>query len=50
MVPDTGLMDIADLKSKISINTAAVYFENPLFRWNETGAHEIVGLQKVMAR
>jgi glycine dehydrogenase subunit 1 len=28
---DTGLMDLQDLKNKISSNTAAVYFENPGF-------------------
>ena len=47
MVPDTGLMDIADLKSKISRNTATVYFENPTYLGGiETGAHEIVGIAK----
>lgn len=30
-VPETGLMDMADLKAKISNKTAAVYFENPSF-------------------
>jgi glycine dehydrogenase subunit 1 len=29
--PETGKMDIADLKSKISRNTAGVYFENPSY-------------------
>ena len=29
--PETGLMDLEDLKNKISSNTAAVYFENPTF-------------------
>ncbi len=28
---DTGLMDLNDLKAKISSNTAAVYFENPSY-------------------
>lgn len=28
---DTGRMDLEDLKSKVSENTAAVYFENPSF-------------------
>jgi glycine dehydrogenase subunit 1 len=30
-VSETGLMDIRDLKSKISSDTAGVYFENPSF-------------------
>lgn len=29
--PDTGQMDVEDLKSKISSSTAGVYFENPSF-------------------
>jgi len=29
--PETGLMDLDDLKSKISSNTAGVYFENPSY-------------------
>ncbi len=29
--PDTGKLDLADLKSKISEKTAGVYFENPSF-------------------
>jgi glycine dehydrogenase subunit 1 len=29
--PETGFMDLEDLKNKISSNTAAVYFENPTF-------------------
>ncbi|MEW6439393.1 MAG: aminomethyl-transferring glycine dehydrogenase subunit GcvPA [bacterium] len=29
--PDTGLMDLDDLKSKISSQTAAVFFENPSY-------------------
>ncbi|UCD81917.1 MAG: aminomethyl-transferring glycine dehydrogenase subunit GcvPA [Desulfobacterales bacterium] len=29
--PQTGLMDLDDLKDQISSNTAAVYFENPTF-------------------
>lgn len=29
--PDTGLMDLGDLKAKISSNTAGVYFENPSY-------------------
>lgn len=28
---DTGLMDMADLKSKLSKNVACVYFENPVY-------------------
>ena len=29
--PETGLINLGDLKTKISPNTAAVYFENPTF-------------------
>jgi len=29
--PETGMMDLEDLKSKIPSNTAAVYFENPSY-------------------
>lgn len=29
--PQTGQMDLADLRSKVSENTAAVYFENPSY-------------------
>jgi len=29
--PETGLLDLEDLKSKISSNTSAVYFENPSY-------------------
>lgn len=30
-IPETGLMDIEDLKSKMTGNTAGIYFENPSF-------------------
>jgi glycine dehydrogenase subunit 1 len=30
-LPETGLMDFEDLKSKISSDTAGIYFENPSF-------------------
>ena len=40
--PETGLMDLDDLKSKISSDTAAVYFENPsYFGFIETQGDEI---------
>ena len=40
--PDTGLIDLADLKAKISDNTAAVFFENPSYLgFLETQAAEI---------
>ncbi|MFP4082170.1 MAG: aminomethyl-transferring glycine dehydrogenase subunit GcvPA [Candidatus Aminicenantes bacterium] len=42
---DTGLMDIEDLKSKISSSTAAVYFENPSYLgFIETQGQEISDL------
>lgn len=38
----TGLLDIADLKAKLSDKTAAVYFENPSYLGSiETGAADI---------
>lgn len=38
----TGMMDLEDLKSKLSANTAAVYFENPSFLgFLETNGSEI---------
>ena len=43
----TGLLDIADLKSKISDKTAAVYFENPSYLGSiETGAAGICKIAK----
>jgi glycine dehydrogenase subunit 1 len=40
--PDTGLMDLVDLRAKISDQTAAVYFENPAYLgFVETQAKEI---------
>jgi glycine dehydrogenase subunit 1 len=40
--PDTGLMDLVDLRAKISDQTAAVYFENPAYLgFVETQAEEI---------
>ncbi|MBU7005752.1 aminomethyl-transferring glycine dehydrogenase subunit GcvPA [Phosphitispora fastidiosa] len=39
---DTGLLDLTDLKAKISSNTAAVYFENPSYLgFIETQGEEI---------
>jgi len=39
---DTGLLDLSDLKAKISSNTAAVYFENPSYLgFIETQGEEI---------
>ncbi len=44
---ETGEMDLADLKSKLSRETAAVYFENPGYLgFIETNAREIIGLAK----
>ncbi len=41
-VPELGLMDLADLKKKISQKTAAVFFENPAYLgFVETQAEEI---------
>jgi glycine dehydrogenase subunit 1 len=41
-VPESGLMDLADLKKKISQKTAAVFFENPAYLgFVETQAEEI---------
>ena len=58
--PETGMMDIVDLKSKISSNTAAVYFENPSYLGfiethgenissiaHENGALSIVGVDPI---
>ena len=43
MDPATGLMDLADLRAKVSDRTAAVYFENPTFLGGiELGAPDIV--------
>lgn len=43
----TGLMDLEDLKSKLSDQTAVVYFENPSYLgFLETQAEEIVSLTK----
>jgi glycine dehydrogenase subunit 1 len=40
--PDSGLIDLNDLKTKISANTAAVFFENPSYLgFVETQAAEI---------
>jgi len=57
---DTGLLDIGDLKSRISDKTAAVYFENPSFLGiiddqgetisdiaHENGALSIVGVDPI---
>ena len=44
-VPASGLMDLADLKVRISEKTAAVYFENPSsLGFIETQAAEIAGI------
>lgn len=41
-LPDSGLVDLADLGAKVSSNTAAIYFENPSYLgFIETGAEEI---------
>jgi len=43
--PDSGLMDLPDLKAKISTDTAAVFFENPSYLgFLETQAAEIASL------
>ncbi len=43
MEPATGLMDLADLRAKVSDRTAAVYFESPTFLGGiELGAPDIV--------
>ncbi|WP_088833037.1 aminomethyl-transferring glycine dehydrogenase subunit GcvPA [Paenibacillus tyrfis] len=43
--PDTGLLDMADLKAKLSANTAAVYIENPSYIGHiETQGREIAEL------
>lgn len=40
--PDTGLLDLADLKAKISNNSAGLYFENPSYLgFIETQGQEI---------
>lgn len=45
---DTGLMDIADLKSKFTKNTACVFFENPTyFGLIETRGKEICDLAHI---
>lgn len=47
MDPGTGLMDLDDLRAKLSDRTAAVYFENPTFLGAiETGAHDIASAAK----
>jgi len=47
MNQETGLIDLQDLKSKISDSTAVVYFENPTFLGSiESGAYEIVDIAK----
>jgi glycine dehydrogenase subunit 1 len=44
-LPESGLMDLDDLKAKIDASTAAVFFENPSFLgFLETQAAEIAGL------
>ena len=43
--PDSGLMDLTDLKEKISVKTAAVFFENPSYLgFIETQAAEIANI------
>jgi glycine dehydrogenase subunit 1 len=43
--PDTGLLDLTDLKAKLSADTAAVFFENPSYLgFLETQAAEIASL------
>ena len=43
MDPDTGLMDVSDLRARLSDRTAAVYFETPTFLGGiELGAPDIV--------
>jgi len=57
---DSGLMNLGDLKNKITRNTAAVYFENPTFTGfletqgaeisrigHDAGAHIIVGVDPI---
>ncbi len=45
--PDTGRLDIADLKAKLGGDVAAVYFENPAYLGTiETGAAEIARLAR----
>jgi glycine dehydrogenase subunit 1 len=47
MDPATGLMDLDDLRAKVSDRTAAVYFENPSFLGTvEIGARDIVETAK----
>ena len=47
MDPESGLMDMADLRAKVGPRTAAVYFENPTFLGGiEVGAHEIAEAAK----
>lgn len=58
--PETGMLDLEDLKSKISSNTAGVYFENPSYIGiiesqgeeiseiaHENGAESIVGVDPI---
>ena len=58
--PETGLIDLEDLKKKISSKTTAVYFENPTFLGSieyqgeeisqiahESGAESIVGVDPI---
>ncbi len=40
--PETGLMNLADLKAKITRETAAVYFENPTFLGSIESQGEII--------
>lgn len=45
----TGLLDVADLKAKLSDKTAAVYFENPSYLGSiETGAADICKAAKAV--
>ena len=59
-LPKTGLINLEDLKNKISSDTAAVYFENPTFLGSiesqgdeiskiahENGAESIVGVDPI---
>src|SRR5690606_12529089 len=44
---DTGLMDLDDLRNRLSSDTAAVYFENPSYLgFIETQGHEISAIAK----
>lgn len=45
--PETGALDLDDLKAKISSNTAAIYFENPSYLgFIETAGQEISQIAK----